>query len=135
MDPVLSLKNALERLPQVRLAVLFGSRATGRAGAASDVDLGLSLRPLPDSERRVLEVTLARACPVPLDVIDLDTAPPQLRFEIARAGRVLVENEPDAWVAFKRDAMIDWWDWAPYARRMHEAAIRRLREEAARGSA
>jgi hypothetical protein len=60
-------------------------------------------------------------------------APPLLRLEIARHGVMLKEIREGDWVAFKRRAMIDWWDWAPLATRIDDAAIQRLREKVARG--
>jgi hypothetical protein len=70
----------------------------------------------------------------PIDLVRLDTAPPLLRFEIARTGRVLVEREEHGWADFRAHAMIDWWDWAPTARMMHATMAARLREETRRGS-
>jgi hypothetical protein len=69
-----------------------------------------------------------------VDVIALDNAPSLLRFEVARDGQVLVARAPYLWSDFKARAMVDWWDWAPLARRFHAAAAARLREQATRGS-
>ncbi len=33
------------------------------------------------------------------------------------AAIFVMEREPGAWTDFKTQAMLDWWDWAPYARR------------------
>jgi hypothetical protein len=51
-----------------------------------------------------------------------------LRFEIASNGQLLIERVPYMWVDFKAAAMIDWWDWAPTARIIHDASIKRLQE-------
>jgi uncharacterized protein len=128
------VKEVLESVPGVRLAVLFGSTAGGRARAGSDIDVAVSIGPgleLPPS----LQVALERATGQPVSVTRLDDAPPLLRFEIGRDGVVLIEREPGGWVRFRAQAMIDWWDWAPTARMMHRAMVRRLREEATRGPA
>ena len=37
--------------------------------------------------------------------------------------------EPGLWTHFKARAMVDWWDWAPTARKIHRAAMQRLRGE------
>lgn len=131
------LKECLEERPEVVLAVLFGSHARGREREGSDVDLGVELAPgAPAFETlQELEVSLSRALGRFVDLVDLKKAPPLLRFEIARDGLLLVERRPYAWADFKARAMIDWWDWAPYARRIHAAAVRRLKERASRGSA
>ncbi len=52
-----------------------------------------------------------------------------LRFQIARDGAVLVARKKRLWPRFKARAMVDWWDWAPTARKIHAAYIRRLRED------
>lgn len=135
MEPTDQIQAVLERTPQIRLAVLFGSRARGTARERSDVDLALLLEPSSAELKTQLEVELGRACTVPVEVVYLESAPPQLRFEIARDGRPLLVRDPSAWVSFKRQAMLDWWDWAPYAKRIHEAAIRRLREQVKHGPA
>src|ERR1051325_7044656 len=95
----------------LRLAVLFGSTARGRATRESDIDIGVSMQSglnIPASTQVALERVAGR----PVSVTSLDDAPPLLRFEISRDGVVLIEREPDAWVRFRAKAMIDWWDWA-----------------------
>ena len=128
-----ALRQVLEATPGVRLAVLFGSAARGTAADRSDLDIGVSfeggVHPGP-----VLEVELSRVSRRRVDLIVLDEAPPLLRFEIARDGRLLVERAPHAWVDFKARAMIDWWDWAPLARMLHAAALKRVRGGALRGT-
>jgi len=111
--------------PDVRLLVLFGSRARGGGRPASDFDLGVSLTH--SAARSRVEAALGGAVEREVDVVDLDTAPPQLRFEIARDGRLLFERRPYLWADFRARAMIDWWDWAPISRRIHAAAVERLR--------
>jgi uncharacterized protein len=126
------LTQVLERTPGVRLAVLFGSAARDEDQARSDLDVGVLLEDGRDSGSD-LEVALSRATRRAVDLVRLDAAPPLLRFEVARDGRVLVERTAHAWVDFRAQAMIDWWDWAPTARAIHAAAIRRLRERPADG--
>lgn len=127
------LRRFLSSHADVRLAVVFGSFARGRESARSDVDLLLRRDPDDEATRWRLEVEAARAAGRHVDVVYSAEAPPLLRFEIARAGRVLVERVPGDWVRFKVRAMVDWYDWAPIARRMHAAGIARLREEVAAG--
>ncbi len=127
------LKKALAAMPAVQLAVLFGSRARGRGGPRSDVDLGLILAPDSRAERLGIEATAGRAANREVDVVYLEEAPPLLRFQIARDGVVLVALNSRLWPRFKARAMVDWWDWAPAARKIHAAHIRRLREQVAHG--
>jgi len=120
----------LQAFPAVRLAVAFGSVARGDERAASDLDIGLLLDPDTPELRSRIEAEQGRAAGREVDVIYLDAAPPLLRFEIAGDGVLLVARDRNDWVDFRARAMIDWWDWAPTARMINDAAIRRLREKA-----
>lgn len=93
------------------------------------MDVALLVRPGERSARRELEAALGRAAAHPVDVVYLDEAPPLLRFEIARDGILLVESRPYQWADFKARAMLDWWDWAPTARKLWAASLNRLRHE------
>lgn len=128
-----SLTRALEGIPSVRLAVLFGSAARGASNADSDIDIGVSLERGSDFSP-ALRVDLERVAGRRIDLVCLDLAPPLLRFEIARDGVVLVSRDPHDWPEFRAHAMIDWWDWAPTARLMHQTMAARLRAEAEHGS-
>jgi predicted nucleotidyltransferase len=123
------LRAVLQRFPAVRLAAVFGSAARGDERPGSDVDVALLLSPDTPDLRLELEAELGRAAGREIDLVYLDTAPALLRFEIARDG-VLLAGRRDDWVDFRTRAMIDWWDWAPTARMINEAAIQRLREKA-----
>src|SRR5215217_7290197 len=100
------LRQSAASLPEVRLAVLFGSTARGTAGPRSDVDLGVLLDPdTPDARLRV-EVELGRAVgDRSVDLIFLKEAPPLLRFEIAKEGVVLHQDQDGLWTDFKTRAM------------------------------
>lgn len=122
-DLLTRLCDAARRQPEIVLAAVFGSVARGEARDGSDVDVAVLLDEGSASRRGAIEAELGRAA-----------GPPQLRFEIARDGRLLFERRPYAWADFRARAMIDWWDWAPTAARIHHAAAERLRRRAADGS-
>lgn len=127
------LIKALASVPELKLAVLFGSLARGRAKAGSDLDLAVSLSPDTQEARRATRRALHSAAARTVDLVFAADAPPLLRMEIARHGVPLLERQLHAWANFKAKAMIDWGDWAPYARRLGEAAVQRLRQEMTRG--
>lgn len=127
------LRERLSSEPGVRLAVLFGSAAMDALSPASDVDIGLSIQGEMAARHR-LEADLERRVRRTLDVVDLDSAPPQLRFEIARSGVLLVERTPGAWTEFRARAFVDWWEFAPIARLVNGAAVRRLQDRLHDGS-
>jgi uncharacterized protein len=130
MELLERLRATLQAFPAVRLAVAFGSVARGSEHARSDVDLALLLDPDTPEGRQKIEAELGRAAGREVDLVFLDTAPPLLRFEVASDGVLLLARDRNDWVDFRARAMIDWWDWAPTARLINEAAIRRLREKA-----
>lgn len=127
------LSAALDPHEKVRLAVLFGSQARGRARSDSDFDILLSLEPADREASRAVDAAIMDAVGANVHIVYADEAPPLLRLEIARHGLVLKEAEEGEWVAFKRQAMVDWWDWAPIATRLDDATIERLRERVAHG--
>lgn len=122
------LRSALEAIPELQLAVMFGSAARGALTRESDLDigiLGVSPARMPD-----LGVRLARMAGRDADLVALETAPPLLRFEIARDGVLLLERAPGQWADVRARAMVDWWEWAPTARRFASAAMARLEPRA-----
>ena len=127
------LRDALGSEPGVRLAVIFGSTTRQTSRPTSDVDVGVL--GIVTSRLSEVEAGLSRAVGRRVDLIALETAPPLLRFEIARDGEVVLERSPHAWSDFRARAMVDWWDWAPIARRFHQAPASRLREQVGRGPA
>jgi predicted nucleotidyltransferase len=135
MDLLENLRQCASSIPEVRLAVLYGSTARGTATRRSDVDLGVSILPDTTAVRRRVGAELERAAGRSVDVIFLEDAPPLLRFEISRDGVLLLQKEDHLWTDFKTKAMLDWWDWAPYAKQIEEAAIQRLRDKVEHGQA
>jgi uncharacterized protein len=124
MDPGRALALAVADQPDVQLAVLFGSAARGAVHRNSDLDVAV-LGPATVERLATLAVTLSRRSGRQVDVTSLETAPPLLRFEIARTSQVLLERRAYLWADVKAEALIDWWDWAPCARRFaHQAATR-----------
>ena len=79
--------------PEIQLVILFGSTATGRGHAASDLDLAVCAdRPL-DTAAATAE--LMRLLHVnEIDLVDLRRASPLLAYEIARTGRVIYARAP-----------------------------------------
>lgn len=102
------LRAALRTEPGVRLAVLFGSFATGTAGERSDVDLLVRLAD--PAATRVAELTarLERRVGREVQVVRLDDAEraPLLMRDALERGRVLVDREGE-WPDLK-DALPTW---------------------------
>lgn len=79
--------------PEVEAVFLFGSRAEGRAGLESDLDLALVVRePTPGLKLRLLEA-LIRAGFDRVDLLFLNQADPVTRYEALRPKRMLFARE------------------------------------------
>jgi predicted nucleotidyltransferase len=82
----------------------FGSRARGAGKADSDVDLAVLCDPALGLERtRVIDI-VGREIGVGVDVIDMGSAPPVLKWEVITTGRLLVERDQVAVEDFVRRA-------------------------------
>lgn len=112
-----------------RFAFVHGSRATGTATAASDVDVaawfGRDDRP-PSWE---LAAEAGAGADVPVDVLVLDDAPLELAGRVAMHGVLLFDDDPPARVAWQADTRVMYLDEQPLQREM----ARVFREARARG--
>lgn len=105
--------DALARGPHLRLAVLFGSQATGEARGGSDADIGIvPVDPdLPLADELALASALSEITGVEIDLVRLDDPPPLLGREVARDGVCLFEADPGAFAAWRAEAMSRWIDF------------------------
>jgi predicted nucleotidyltransferase len=89
------LMTALRTERDVRLAVLFGSTATGEDTPVSDVDLLIVHRRTGAMVQVDLRMRLRRALGTPVDVVMLEQAEeqPPLLADVLREGRVLVDRD------------------------------------------
>jgi predicted nucleotidyltransferase len=109
------LRTALRTERSIRLAVLFGSTATGADERSSDVDLLIVHRRPGPRARAGLKVRLRGTLERPVDVVGLEQAEtmPTLLADVLREGRVLVdrdglwdslrERQPEVLAAAKRE--------------------------------
>jgi predicted nucleotidyltransferase len=93
-----SLVRELRTLPNVRLAVLFGSVARGEENDASDIDLLVRFaEPGLHARARLLE-RLEAATGRQVQVVSMEDSNSLLLAEVLRDGRVLVDRDGD-WVS------------------------------------
>jgi predicted nucleotidyltransferase len=92
------LMAALRTERDVRLAVLFGSTATGEDTPISDLDLLVVHRSSDWQVQAALKLRLRRALDRPVDIVTLERAEaaPSLLADILSDGRVLIDRE-DLW--------------------------------------
>ncbi len=89
------LMAALRTERDVRLAVLFGSTATGEDTPVSDVDLLIVHRHPEWMTQAGLRIRLRRALGTPVDIVMLEQAEaqPSLLADVLREGRVLIDRD------------------------------------------
>ncbi len=103
------LMSALRTERDVRLAVLFGSTATGEDTPVSDVDLLIVHRRSGWRTQVDLRMRMRRVLGTPVDVVLLEQAEeqPSLLADVMREGRVLIDRD-DLWGALqeRRDEIL-----------------------------
>jgi len=112
-------------VPGLCAAYLFGSFGRGEERADSDVDLGLlygsppaaTLLDQPFLVAAELESLLGRS----VDIVVLDTAPVDLVHRVLRDGRLLLQPNPSARIAFEVRARNEYFDLLPLLRRYRGA--------------
>ena len=104
--------------PEIELAILFGSMATGKETAESDLDLAVDAgRPLTAEEKMAPISELAIRIRRPVDLIDLQTVGEPLLGQILKRGvRILGSNT--RYAGLIRKHLFDNADFMPYRRRI-----------------
>ncbi len=124
-DPILdSLRTALAGRNDVRLALLFGSRARGQARPGSDADVAVLANPGIDLD--ALAGALSRATGVEVDVVDLDEAGYPLLKVITRDGLLLHQATPGLLGRWRAHAIARLETDRPWFERMRNAYLHKL---------
>ena len=101
------------------LIIAFGSQVSNRATEMSDFDFGiLKEKPFSLSERTDLAYHISKKQNInedKVDLVDLSTASPILKFEVAQTGK-LIEGETFDFIRFKVRAMKEYQDTAKFRR-------------------
>ncbi|MEM4168916.1 MAG: nucleotidyltransferase domain-containing protein [Thermoproteota archaeon] len=86
------LREALNSMPDVKIAVLFGSAL--KRNLVRDLDVGVYMEGEPDL-KRVVEIAgvLEDSTGIPVDVVPLNKAPPRLRLKALSKGVRLVVRD------------------------------------------
>lgn len=108
-------------VPPPACAWLFGSRARGESGARSDVDVAVLLEedppPTLDGLRLDLAARLEDTLGLPVDLVVVNRAPPDLVHRVLRDGLLVFERDPSRRVRFEVRARNEYFDLLPY---LHE---------------
>jgi predicted nucleotidyltransferase len=124
LDPaVRAVRDHLHGRRDVRLALVFGSRARGTAGPGSDIDVAVSA---PGVDLLDLAAELSRAARVEADVLALEDAGVPLLRRIVVEGILAHEATPGAAARWRARALADLETDQPWFRRMSEAWLTRV---------
>ena len=118
MNPNERIRSVLQRHGGIRLAILFGSLATGRATARSDLDLAVLAEGPLDAESRIALIdALALATGRPVDLVDLRVVGEPLLGQVLEHGVRLLGSDHEYAELIKRH-LFDEADFMPYRRRI-----------------
>jgi uncharacterized protein len=110
------LTDFFSRQPDIRLAMLFGSAASGRLQAQSDVDIAVLANAALNAERKVeLMGAIALLCGRPVDLVDLRTAGQPLLGNIVQGTRLKGSTDLLAQLAYR--SVIERSDFLPLIER------------------
>jgi predicted nucleotidyltransferase len=108
----------LTRHGGIRLAILFGSLAKGRATPGSDLDLAVLMdAPLSAETKMALIGDLSQAIGRPVDLIDLRVTGESILGQVLKHGVRLLGSDTDYAELLKRH-LFDEADFMPYRRRI-----------------
>lgn len=100
---------------------LFGSVARGTAREGSDVDLGVLLEEEPPRTLRGLkldlEADLESLLNVPVQLVVLNRAPPDLVHRVLRDGKLVLDRDRSKRIRFEVKARNEYFDLQPILRR------------------
>ena len=114
----------------VVVAYLFGSVAKGAAGRLSDMDVAVLLSEGCDltlDYRLYLMGELAEIIGRETDVVILNEAPPLLRYEVIKCGRILYCNDECERVAFEERTLDEYLDMGRIEREYFRCLLQSVR--------
>ena len=120
------LESVCARDPDVELALLFGSRARGRARKDSDIDVAV----VADEGFDVLALAaeLSRAAGLEVDVVEIRDAGYPLLKVILRDGVLIHQRDRHALARFRTRAILQLETDRPWFERMRDGFLRKLAE-------
>jgi uncharacterized protein len=129
IDLTTTVRSVLERHPEVRLALVFGSRARGVAQPEADLDLAIEAVRGRELDRLALMAELRAATGLEVDVVDITPGRPlgyPLLNALNRDGRVIHEAERHAEAEFRTRALLQLSLDRPFYERMRNAYLSHL---------
>ncbi len=125
-----------QRLKALNITViyLFGSFAEDKTMPFSDIDIGILLtqeamvdtgKDMGEIYNQVYDVLTDIFPSRNIDIVFLQKAPLELRFDVITHGRILYESSRDASLKFEEDTMILYADFKPLLTEINETILNR----------
>ena len=130
-DKVKKLAMLFESEKRVLVAYLFGSYARGLETPRSDVDIAVLLSEVPERPLEYylhLEHELAKVLEMDVDLVFLNDAPPLLKYQVIKYGRLLFSRDERVRVMFEAKSLCEYLDFSRVLRRYDECFMRRVLE-------
>ncbi len=114
----------------VTAAYLFGSQATGKARAKSDIDIAVLYVPGLSAIERfdqklIIAAEVERLTGKETDIVDLISAPLFLQYEIRRTGCLILDKDKPYRVAFEVQSRKSYFDFKPLQDRILKSIVNR----------
>jgi hypothetical protein len=112
-------------MPDILLAYLFGSRASGKVGKLSDYDIAVFLKGgfHPDLKYRLGSELGKILGTARIDLVVLNNAPIELRYNVIVTGALIYERDRAERVEFEATTLSRYFDLLPLLRRQRREVI------------
>ena len=122
-----ALDVVFQKYPEIQAVYVFGSVATGKVKAGSDLDLGIVPK-TPSLHERKLDILtdLARLGFCEVDLVFLDVEDIVLRFEIVKHNKVIYQTGDFDKGEYYSRILRQYFDFLPYLKVQREAMKRRI---------
>jgi len=123
--------------PEIIVAYLFGSQATGKAGPLSDVDLAFLIDPVLSEAKgrgrygyhaQLITELIKLLATNDVDVVILNEAPLLLKFKVIYHGRVIFSRSEKERLAFHVKAFNEYQDFRPFLAVQGRYLVKRLKK-------
>ena len=128
-DKVKKLAMLFESEKRVLVAYLFGSYARGLETPRSDVDIAVLLSEVPERPLEYylhLEHELAKVLEMDVDLVFLNDAPPLLKYQVIKYGKLLFSRDERVRVMFEAKSLCEYLDFSRVLRRYDECFMKRI---------
>ena len=107
--------NFFAKRKEVLALYFFGSVAKGYLRKESDIDIAVLISPeflerIPEVKEEYYNATPSFSLR-PVDVVILNTAPPLLRFEVFKHGKLLLDKDPEFRKNFLCKSLLEYYDY------------------------